>query len=81
MLYVFACNQHSGLTWISNFLCSDDEGNVDKEALVRAHDAMLSKDGKRRDVSSALSITSQERLYVIQVTHRATLLFISSNWV
>lgn len=40
---------------------------MDKEALVRAHDAMLSKDGKRRDVSSALSITSQERLYVIQV--------------
>ncbi len=40
---------------------------MDKEALVRAFDAMQSKDGTRRDVSSALTITSQERLYVIQV--------------
>jgi hypothetical protein len=40
---------------------------VDKEALVRAYDAMQSKDGMLRDVSSALVITSQERLYLIQV--------------
>lgn len=52
-------------------ICSpDDEGSVDKEALVRAHDAMLNKDGQRRNVSSALAITSQERLYVIQVLSR-----------
>ena len=40
---------------------------MDKEALVRAYDAMQSKDGMLRDVSSALAITSQERLYLIQV--------------
>ena len=44
---------------------------MDKEALVRAYDAMQSKDGTRRDVSSALTITSQERLYVIQVRCRS----------
>ena len=44
---------------------------MDKEALVRAFDAMQSKDGTRRDVSSALTITSQERLYVIQVRSRS----------
>ena len=37
---------------------------------MRAHDAMLNKDGQRRSVSSALAITSQERLYVIQVPSR-----------
>ena len=40
---------------------------MDKEALVRAYDAMQSKDGMLRGVSSALAITSQERLYLIQV--------------
>ena len=50
---------------------ADKEGNVDKEALVRAYDAMQSKDGTRRDVSSALAITSQERLYVLQVCAHA----------
>ena len=34
---------------------------------MRAYDAMQSKDGMLRDVSSALAITSQERLYLIQV--------------
>ena len=41
---------------------------MEKEALIRAHDAMLSRHGKRRDILSALEIISQERLYVLQVS-------------
>ena len=61
-----ACLKNACLTSCT-FLRSDNEGNVDKEALVRAHEAMKSTDGARRDVASALGLISQERLCIVQV--------------
>ena len=48
-------------------LDADSAGNVDKETLVRAHDAMIGRDGNRRGVGAALAIIQNDHVFVLQM--------------